>query len=248
MVKDMIKTIISGALITAAMFVQAAAAKDVAAKKIPAPWIEGKNYFLIVPSQPTSVSKGKVEVTEVFSYGCVYCNLFVPVMRKLKSSLPANVVINYLPASFNPGEDWPMFQRAYLTAQVLGVADKAHEAMFDAVWKSGELAIMDPKSNRLKTPLPTIEDAARFYARIAGISAADFVATSKSMGIDTRVNQADTVVMRYRVSGTPTLIVNGKYRLDKVSAGGDDETIALVKWLVARESAAPGQAVKAASS
>src|ERR1700760_1674722 len=96
---------------------------------------EGVNYFLVQPPRPTSVPAGKVEVTEVFSYACPACNLFQPTMHKLKQSLPPNAVLDYLPAAFNPTEDWPMFQLAYLTALSLGVADKAHDAMFDAVWK-----------------------------------------------------------------------------------------------------------------
>lgn len=200
------------------------------------PWTEGKHYFLIVPAQPTSLPKGKVEVTEAFSYGCTVCNQFAPVMRKLKAGLPANVVVNYLPAGFNPPEDWPMFQRAYLTAEILGVADRAHEAMFDAAWKTGELAIVDPATLGLKKQMPTIEDAARFYHRVTGVSESEFVATSKSMGVETKIVQADSLLMKYRVSGTPTMIVNGKYRLDIPSAGDTDKLIELVKWLVAKES------------
>jgi protein dithiol oxidoreductase (disulfide-forming) len=206
----------------------AAAAND-------ASWTEGRHYFLIVPAQPTAVPKGKVEVTEVFSYGCPACNHFVPVMRKLRESLPANAVVNFMPAGFNPDEDWPMFQRAYITAQMLGIADKTHEAMFDAVWKSGDLAVLDQSTGRLKTHLPTIEDAAQFYNRATGISIAEFVAAAKSMGVDTRIGQADSMLIRYGVSATPTMIVNGKYRLDVPSAGGPDQLIELVKWLVAKE-------------
>lgn len=200
------------------------------------PWTEGRNYFLVVPTQPTSLPHGKVEVTEVFSYGCIACNHFAPFMRKLKKGLPANAVVNYMPAGFNPPEDWPMFQRAYLTAEILGVADRAHEAMFDAVWKTGELAIVDPTTRTLKKQLPTIEDAARFYNRVTGVSASEFVAVAKSMGVETKIGQADFLLMRYRVSGTPTMIVNGKYRLDISSAGNEDKLIELVKWLVLKES------------
>lgn len=234
----MIKTIISGALITATMFAQVAIAKGIAAKDV-ARWVEGKHYFLIVPVQPTSLPRGKVAVTEVFSYGCPVCDRFRPFMLQLKKSLPVNAVIDYLPASFNPGEDWPMFQRAYLTAQVLGVADKAHEAMFDAVWKTGELGIVGP-DGRLKAQMPTIEDAARFYNRTTGVSVSDFVAAAKSMGIETKIGQAENLMSKYRVGGTPTMIVNGKYRADITSAGGKPEQLVeLVTWLVARESAAP---------
>ena len=51
-------------------------------------WTEGVNYFLIVPARPTSLPAGKVEVTEVFSYACPACNVFVPTIHKLKASLP----------------------------------------------------------------------------------------------------------------------------------------------------------------
>jgi thiol:disulfide interchange protein DsbA len=224
------KSIISAA--TAALLMLSAAAAD----KNAANWREGQQYFLIVPAQPTSVPKGKVEVTEVFSYGCPACSHFVPVLNKLKKQLPANAVVNYLPAGFNPTEDWPMFQRAYLTAQTLGIADRAHEAMFDAVWKTGELAIFDPATKGLKNPLPSIEDAARFYSRTTGVPVKQFVDAAKSMGVDTQIGQADNMVVRFGVSATPTMIVNGKYRLDVPSAGGPDELIELVKWLVAKES------------
>jgi protein dithiol oxidoreductase (disulfide-forming) len=224
------KIIALGTAVAVLMLSLAAEGKD------DGPWKEGQHYFLIVPAQPTSLAKGKVEVTEVFSYGCIACNRFAPYMRKLKTSLPANAVVNYVPAGFNPPEDWPMFQRAYLTAEILGVADRAHEAMFDAVWKTGELTIIDASTQTLKKQMPTIEDAAHFYNRITGVSAADFVAAAKSMGVETKIGQADSLIMRYRVSSTPTMIVNGKYRLDIGSAGDPDKLVELVKWLVAKES------------
>src|SRR5579863_2967589 len=145
-----------------------------------ATWTEGVNYFLIDPPHATSMPAGKVEVTEVFSYACPACNLFVPTMHKLKASLPPNAVFDFLPASFNPSEDWPMFQLAYLTAQTLGVADRTHDAMFNAVWQSGELAVIDPATRGIKSRLPTIEDAAKFYKAKAGVPIEKFLATSKS--------------------------------------------------------------------
>jgi protein dithiol oxidoreductase (disulfide-forming) len=198
-------------------------------------WAEGKNYFLISPPRSTA-PPGKVEVTEVFSYGCPACNAFVPTMHKLKQALPSNAVLTYLPAAFNPGEDWPMFQLAFCTAQVLGVAEQTHDAMFDAVWKTGELAIIDPATQGLKSRLPTIDDAARFYERRAGVPAAKFVSTAKSFSVDTKVRAAEDLIAAYRVDRTPTIIVNGKYRLNTESAGGPEQVISLVQWLVAKES------------
>jgi thiol:disulfide interchange protein DsbA len=199
-------------------------------------WTEGVNYFLVVPVRPTSVAPGKVEVTEVFSYACPACNIFQPTMHKLKQSLPANAVLDYLPAAFNPSEDWPMFQLAYCTAQVLGIEQQTHDAMFDAVWKGGDLSVIDPSTHGLKSRMPTIEDAAKFYNQHAGVPVDKFIATSKSFAVDLKVRTTQDLLAAYRVDRTPTIIVNGKYRLHVESAGGSDQVVELVKYLVAKES------------
>jgi thiol:disulfide interchange protein DsbA len=202
-------------------------------------WTEGRHYFRIDSQKGTSVPPGTVEVMEVFSYGCPACFQFVPIADKLQASLPANAKMVYLPAAFNPQEDWPMFQRAYFTAQALGIADKTHDPMFDAVWKpGGELAVSDPTTHQLKRPLPTIEDAARWYNKRTGVAVDKFVSTAKSFGVDVKMKGADDMIGAYQVDRTPTIIVNGKYRLHAESAGGYDQLIELVKYLVAKESAA----------
>jgi thiol:disulfide interchange protein DsbA len=201
-------------------------------------WVQGTHYFLVVPAQATAVPPGKVEVTEVFSYACPVCAHFYPTVDRLQAALPADAQLDFVAASFRPDEDWPAFQRAYYAAQVLGVDKRTHDAMFDAVWKTGELSIVDPSTQRLRVPVPTIQDIAKFYARVAGVNAETFVTTANSFGVDTRMRQADQLVKDYRVEGTPTIIVNGKYRLDAQSAGGQDQLIELVKWLVAKESTA----------
>jgi thiol:disulfide interchange protein DsbA len=208
-------------------------------------WVEGKHYFRVTPPQPTSVPAGKVEVMEVFSYGCPACNAFQPIIKQLKAALPPNAQMVYLPASFIPSEDWPMFQRAYFTAQALGIADKTHDEMFKAVWVTGELAAIDPTTHRIKSTIPTIEDAAKFYQRTAGVKAETFLATAKSFGVEAKMRMADAEIGAADVTGTPTIIVNGKYRLQTQTAGGIDQMVQLVKYLVARESApAPAPAAK----
>jgi protein dithiol oxidoreductase (disulfide-forming) len=200
-------------------------------------WTEGTNYVLLTPAQPTSVAAGKVEVMEVFSYGCPACNAFQPVMERLRRSLPKNAQLVFLPAAFNPAEDWPMFQRAYFAAQFLGIAERTHQAIFDAVWKpGGALAISDPVSHRLKSPLPSIEDAARVYSRLAGVKPEDFLAMARSFGVDLKMRSADAQITAMQVPGTPCLVVNGKYRLILDSLSTNDEIIELVNYLVAKES------------
>src|SRR5262249_55454082 len=201
-----------------------------------ATWTEGVQYARITPAQQTTVPAGKVEVLEVFSYGCPACNASQPVMDKLRHALPANAQLAFLPAAFNPSEDWPMFQRAYFAAQALGIAERTHQAMYDAVWKSGELGILVPGANRLKSPLPSIADAARFYARVAGVEPQKFLAMANSFGIDSKIRAADAQIGAMHVGSTPTLIVNGKYRVIRDELKSDDELIELVKYLVTKES------------
>jgi thiol:disulfide interchange protein DsbA len=195
-------------------------------------WELGKHYFQIEPPQPGTLGD-KIVVTEVFSYGCPACNLAYPHIDALRKKLPANAVMDFVPASFNPSEDWPMFQRAYLTAKALGIADRAHDAMFDAVWKTEQLAILDKSSGRLKQPLPSLEDAARFYSQY-GVSVADFLATANSFTINTRIKQADAYIKACGVDSTPTLVIGGKYRLTVKSAGDWDKFERLALELVQR--------------
>ena len=198
-------------------------------------WVEGTHYFRVDPSRAPPSPRGKVTVTEVFSYGCPACNAFVPYMRALKSSLPAGAVVDYVPASFVPSEDWPMFQRAYLTAQSLGVADRAHDAAFEAVWKTGELATMDPSTGGLRKNMPSIEDAAKFYARVTGVPAAHFLDVARSFTIEMNMKKTDDLIKAYQADSTPTLIINGKYRINGRDAGGFQPMIDIAKWLIAKE-------------
>lgn len=200
-------------------------------------WVEGKNYFRIDTPQPVA-TPGKVEVTEVFSYACPVCFRFLPYADRIAKSLPPNAYMDYLPVSFNPGEDFPVFQRAFYTAQALGVEAKTHDAVFKAIHSpGGPLATYDAATARLKNPLPDINDIARFYAQY-GVKPADFVATADSFAVNTKMKRADALVQAYGVTGTPTMIVNGKWRVDLISAGSPEQLVQIVSYLVTRESAA----------
>ena len=141
---------------------------------------------------------------EVFSFGCPACNTFRPVMKKLKAALPPNAQLTYLHASWNAAEAWPLFQRSFITAQSLGIEAKAHDAMYDAIWASGELRVADPKTFRPLSKLPKIEDVAKFYQRVAGVKPEDFVNASKSFSVDLKMRQSDSQIIAMQVSGTPT--------------------------------------------
>lgn len=200
-------------------------------------WVEGKQYFRIDPAQPTS-TPGKIEVTEVFSYGCPACFQFHGIVDQMVKDLPRGTVMTYTPASFRPDENWPLLQRAYLTAQAFGVDKQSHDAMFDAVFKSGELGIMDQQTNKPKaqSAWPTIDDVAKFYAKY-GVKPEEFVATANSFTINTKMKRADELIRAYEVDSTPTIVVNGKYRFTAATAGGYPQSIELVQWLISKEAA-----------
>jgi protein dithiol oxidoreductase (disulfide-forming) len=201
-------------------------------------WVPGKHYFLVQPAQRTQIAAGKVEVAEAFSYGCPACARFHPLAEQLKAQLPTNAQLVYVPASFNAAESWPLFQRAFLTAQALGVLEKTHSALLDAVWKTGELAVVDQKTGRLKQPQPTLELVAAFYRRAAGVPEQQFLNTARSFSVESNIKRADAWMRACRIDQTPSFVVNGKYRLNVSSAGGVQQMLELIGWLVAKESAA----------
>jgi thiol:disulfide interchange protein DsbA len=227
MLKGLFQTVSASVLLLGVAFATAAHADDA--------FVAGTHYFAVEPPQPTSTDK--VEIVEVFSYACPACNMFEPTVQKLKAALPANAELVYLPASFRPDEDWPVFQRAFYTAQALGVIDKTHEATFDLVWKDdGPLRISDAKTHKPANPMPTIEDVAKAYGKF-GVKADEFTATANSFAVNTKMKRADAMLKAYGVDSTPTLVVNGKYRLTVASAGGLDKVIPLVKFLIEKEGA-----------
>ena len=107
-----------------------------------AQWEAGKHYFVIDPPQPTA-TPGKVEVLEVFSYGCPHCNEFQPIAENIKKALPAGAQMRYLPAEFGRAS-WTIFARAYYAAEALGTLDKTHAAVIKAVYVDKSIDSMNP--------------------------------------------------------------------------------------------------------
>ena len=192
-------------------------------------WEAGKNYFVIDPPQPTA-SGDKIEVLEVFSYACPHCAHFQPYAERIKAALPSYAAFDYMPAVFNA--QWEPFARAFYTAQSLGVLAQTHQALFDALHTE-------------HVPLRSIDDLAGFYAQ-HGVDRAKFLATSASFEIESKLSRSIQMVRAYGIDGTPSIVVNGKYRVTGASAGGYDQLVDLVQYLVKKEhdAAAKPQAKK----
>jgi thiol:disulfide interchange protein DsbA len=194
------------------------------AQALPEKYQAGKHYFAINPPQPTS-SGNKVEVIEVFSYGCIHCASFQPMVDEWKKKMPAGAAFSYMPAFFQP--TFALFGRGYYTAEVLGVAEKGHQDLFKALFVE-------------QKPIHSLEDIARFYSAY-GVKADDFVNTATSFAVETKVNRANQMVKNYNVDGTPTVVVAGKYRVTGASAEGYDKVFDVVNFLIAKELAQPKQ-------
>lgn len=186
----------------------------------PAP-VAGTDYDLIEGGRPFAPAAGRVEVAEVFGYGCPACARFEPMLAAWKAKLPADVTVTPVAAPF--GGAWIPFARAYYTAQALGAATRTHARVFLAIHEAGEL----PRN-------PNEDELATFYAG-HGVPAARFAQTYGSAAIDAQLERARAFIERSGVDHTPTLVVQGKYRVHGESF---EDMLRIAEHLIARERAA----------
>lgn len=189
----------------------------VASAAAPVALVEGQNYRTLA-SAVTPDNPGKIEVLEAFSYGCVHCYEFEPAMRAWKAHLPADVQVEFLPATFN--SLFALYARGYYAARALGIADSTHEKVFDEIWKNGLQARDD-------------DTLANLYAR-AGADRAKFADALKSMGVQTAVNAAGAKAERLKLEGTPTLYVDGKYQVLTNGATSYDDIMQRLDAVIAK--------------
>jgi thiol:disulfide interchange protein DsbA len=209
----------------AAVFGTAGAFAQQAPPKVATPPFEaGKHYAVLSPAQPTSTSPGKVEVTEIFMFGCPGCFGFEPYIQAWLEKKPDYINFVRLPAQWDSHPESPMHARAYYTAEALGKLGTFEEDFFDEVHKNGNL-------------LDTEEKLVAFFAA-RGVDAAAFKSTFNSFAVNAKLKRAGELVQRYRVQSTPTVVVNGKYQTVGRMAGSVEAWFAIIDDLAAREHAA----------
>ncbi|WP_460149863.1 thiol:disulfide interchange protein DsbA/DsbL [Pseudomonas sp. S3_A03] len=203
--------ILSAALVTASLFGMTAQAADV-------PLEAGKTYVELANPVPVSVP-GKIEVVELFWYGCPHCYAFEPTINPWVEKLPKDVNFKRIPALF--GGPWDAHGQLFITLDTMGVEHKVHAAVFNAIQKEGK---------RLVKP----EDMADFVAT-QGVDKTKFLETFNSFAVKGKMAQYKELAQKYGVQGVPTLIVNGKYRFDLGSTGGPEATLNVADQLIAKE-------------
>lgn len=186
------------------------------------PYEEGRHFDRI--ASPVSTPDDKVVVTDAFGYPCPACRRFLPYMDSWAQAQPGYVEVEHLPIALQPG--WDLFARAYYTALVMGIADQSHEAMFKAVHDE-------------RRQFRSFEDIAGFYSDF-GVEPATFVNTSQSFAVDARMRQNRNDVRTFGVRSTPTVVVQGKWRVSPSGFNSYEEMLEVVSFLVEREAEALG--------
>jgi thiol:disulfide interchange protein DsbA len=189
----------------------------------PAP-VAGVDYVEVPGGQPFEPTNGRIEVAEVFSYTCPHCAQFEPLVLAWRARQPADV--KFTPVAGPFGGNPEPFAKAYYAAESMGVRSKTHEAMFCAIHIDHSL---DMRS-------ATAETIAAFYGKF-GVDPAQFASTMASFAVDAKVKRANQFIMSTGVEGSPSVVVDGKYR---VTGKTLEDTLRITTHLVAKERAARG--------
>lgn len=187
-------------------------------------WVAGTNYKLLSPAQPTDVAAGKVEVIEVFWYGCPHCYALEPYIESwLKNKAPYIQFVR-VPAMW--GEVHRAHARLFYTLQALGKLDELHTKVFDTIHQT---------RNPLFAPGDEKATLAQqlAFAKANGISESDFLAAYNSFGVQTNLQKADDLTRRERIEGVPTIVIDGRFVSDVGMAGNQDNLIQLTNELAA---------------
>jgi protein dithiol oxidoreductase (disulfide-forming) len=203
-------------------------AASAATTSAPTPWQEGVNYTRLVPAQPTSVASGQVEVLEFFWYACPHCYAIDPLVESWKKTKPAFVSFSRVPIMWSEGHR--STARLYYTLESIGKLEQLHGEVFKEIHVNGN-PLIAPDAN----DTAGAERVQTAFVKKFGVSEDTFKKAYHSFGVETSLQRADQLVLRYRIEGVPTFVINGKYVADVRSAGSPERLISLVDDLAAQE-------------
>lgn len=177
----------------------------------------GRDFDKVAQVIPTD-SGDKIEVMELFWYGCPHCyHMEKPLAAWLKK-LPKDVTFKRMPALPHP--KWAPMAKAYFTMETLGLTDKLHHALFDAIHKDKKLNPTDEKA--------TIA----WLTNKSGLDRKKVEEAYKSFSVTTNINRAAQIFRSSGATGVPSLIVDGKYVTSGTMAGGNDKALAVTDYII----------------
>lgn len=189
--------------------------------------------YEVMPLPAPTYRQGGIEVAEVFSYACIHCAHFQPLVTAWKNKLPKDVRWEYVPADFGPV--WNTFARAYFAADQMHVLAKTHEAIFRAVHEEHAISSGTP------------EEVAALYGKF-GVAPNKFLTAMNSPATEQRLAHARQFVLATGIEGTPTLVIDGRYRVSATADRGFPGMLATADYLIALERAAIRKVSAPASS
>lgn len=200
-------------LLTTALLPLAASADDAGDK-----YKAGKDYQIITVPVHTA-NPEKIEVNEVFWYGCPHCFHFEPTLEAWAKKLPSDVDFERTPAIWRPAME--VHARAYYTAKLLGNLDAMHSIIFKAMQEE-------------KKALANENEVVALFVN-HGTAEADARKAYDSFSVQSQTRQADARARSYGVQGTPEIIVNGKYRVSTEDAGSQENMLKVADFLIEKE-------------
>ncbi|NND53431.1 MAG: thiol:disulfide interchange protein DsbA/DsbL [Gammaproteobacteria bacterium] len=180
---------------------------------------EGEHFRRLTTSQGTSSAPDKIEVAEIFWYGCNHCYNFEPIIEQWKAANPADVSFVQIPVVWNP--DNQIHARLMYTAEALGVKEEAHQAAFEEIHRKGNTLLKD-------------DAIIKFFADL-GVSEEDFREAYGSFGVTSALKRAENLTRRYGIRSVPILVVNGKYVVEGDGIKSFDDLLNVTNELVVRE-------------
>lgn len=178
-------------------------------------YVENTHYRVIPGAQATATP----EVVEFFSYGCPHCRMVEPDFEKWLAQKPENVKVVRVPAAWNARFD--VLARLYLALDELGIADKHSAAVFKAIHDEHR-------------KLATKEELVEFVATL-GVDRQRFADTYDSEKVSGRLSESKALFARYRISGVPGFVVNGKYFTDTSMGGHGQELFDVINFLISKQ-------------
>jgi thiol:disulfide interchange protein DsbA len=182
------------------------------------PYLEGKHYFEIKQATAPS-SSNSIEVTVVFSYLCNHCNVLEPYVEAWVKRQDDNVRMNRMHVNFGGASE--MYARAYIVSEMTGVTEQSHPALMKAIWQE-------------RKRFRNVDQLAEFYSQF-GLEKERFMANFQSFAADSQLRRVERDTQIFGVTGTPSIIVNRKYRVPNSTFVWE-----VVDYLVAKETAAAG--------
>jgi len=178
----------------------------------------GRHYEVLKTPTATRDSS-KVEVVEVFWFGCNHCYSLEAYLQPWKEKIPEDVDFWKSHATWNP--TLKIHARLFYSAKALGVESETTAAAFNAI----------QREKRFLTGNTELE----YFFKGFGINKEKYQSVSKSFGVDNAVRQADNRMRQWTITAVPTLIVNGKYKVLATRELGTEKLLEVVDYLIKKE-------------